>query len=167
MITLQGRATHVHVKVHTKWTPHANGTFTSGNQVHTGQLFVEDSINEVIDKIHPYTTNPIKDKWGRTRNWADSLKIFPESHGNGYQPTFEIQKLGGVIQQGLIGYVTVGSSFSFCADAKASADKPSRHRCRPLQELRPKPHPAGQRCPSQGLNFFAEVYRMAANIMTI
>lgn len=24
----QGRATHVHVKVHTKWEPHANGTFT-------------------------------------------------------------------------------------------------------------------------------------------
>ncbi|KAL8286217.1 hypothetical protein RQP46_004705 [Phenoliferia psychrophenolica] len=107
-----GRATHVHVKVHTKWTPHTNGTFTSGQQVHTGQLFVDDSINEVIDKIHPYTTNPIKDKWGRTRNWADSLNIYPESFGNGYQPTFEIEKLGGVIQQGLIGYITVGVDLS-------------------------------------------------------
>lgn len=52
----------------------------------------------------------IKDKWGRTRNWADSLNIYPESFGNGYQPTFEIEKLGGVIQQGLIGYITVGAS---------------------------------------------------------
>ena len=59
------------------------------------------------------TNLAIKDKWGRTRNWADSLNIYPESFGNGYQPTFEIEKLGGVIQQGLIGYITVGSS-SLC-----------------------------------------------------
>lgn len=45
---------------------------------------MEDDINEAIDKIHPYTTNPIKDKWGRTRNWDDSLQIYQTSHENGY-----------------------------------------------------------------------------------
>ena len=59
-------------------------------------------------QIHPYDTNPIKSKWGRTRNWADSLNIYAESHGGGYGPTFELVKLGGVIQQGLIGFITIG-----------------------------------------------------------
>lgn len=104
-----GRATHVHVKVHTEWTPVAeNNTFTTGHLIHTGQLFVDDKLNGVIDKIHPYTTNPIADKWGRTRNWDDSLQIYQESHANGYGPTFEIEKIGGVLQQGLIGYITIG-----------------------------------------------------------
>ncbi|KAK4702705.1 hypothetical protein P7C70_g3517, partial [Phenoliferia sp. Uapishka_3] len=111
-----GRATHVHVKVHTQWTPHANGTFTSSRLIHTGQFFVPDDINVSIDKIHPYTENPIKNKWGRTRNWEDSLEIYQSSHAvrakfsspNGYGPTFDIEMVGGVIQQGLIGYITVG-----------------------------------------------------------
>lgn len=46
-----GRATHVHIKVHTKWEPYQNGTFKTGGIVHTGQFFVEDHINEVIDKV--------------------------------------------------------------------------------------------------------------------
>lgn len=62
----------------------------------------------VIDKIHPYTQNPIKNKWGRTRNWDDSLQIYQDSHANGYGPTFDLELVGGVIQQGLIGYITVG-----------------------------------------------------------
>lgn len=65
--------THVHIKVHSKWEPLANGTFTTGGIVHTGQFFVPDAINEQVDKLYPYVTNPIKDKWGRTRNWADSV----------------------------------------------------------------------------------------------
>ncbi|KAM0752806.1 aromatic compound dioxygenase [Meredithblackwellia eburnea MCA 4105] len=103
-----GRATHVHVKIHTKWEPHTNGTFTSGHMVHTGQFFVPDDINEVVDKIHPYTENPIKNLWGRTRNWADSLQIYQDSHENGYGPVFDLEFLGGVIQQGLLGSITVG-----------------------------------------------------------
>ncbi|ORY90108.1 Intradiol ring-cleavage dioxygenase [Leucosporidium creatinivorum] len=103
-----GRATHVHVKVHTEWEPHANGTFTSSHLIHTGQFFVDDAINQQLDKMWPYNTNPIVDKWGRTRNWDDSLQIYQDSHKNGYGPTFEIEKLGGVIQQGLIAYITVG-----------------------------------------------------------
>jgi hypothetical protein len=103
-----GRATHVHTKIHTQWSPLENGTFTTGRIVHTGQFFVPDELNAVVDKIHPYTENPIKNKWGRTRNWADSLQIYQDSHKNGYGPTFDVHKLGGVIQQGLIGYITVG-----------------------------------------------------------
>lgn len=80
--------------------------------IHTGQFFVPDSLNMQIDKIWPYNTNPIADKWGRTRNWVDSLDIYHDAHGNGYNPEFEVLKVGSVIQQGLIGYITVRCAFS-------------------------------------------------------
>ncbi|GAA5981534.1 hypothetical protein JCM10908_004145 [Rhodotorula pacifica] len=111
-----GRATHVHLRVHTEWEPLKNGTFKSHRMLHTGQLFVPDSINMQVDKMWPYNTNPIADKWGRTRNWVDSLGIYHDAHGNGYNPEFEILKVGAVLQQGLIGYITVG------VDSKANYD---------------------------------------------
>lgn len=54
-------------------------------------------------------TNPIANlpNRGRTRNWADSLNIFEDSQIGGYQSMFDIQFLGGVLEQGLIGYITV------------------------------------------------------------
>ncbi|BGP36255.1 hypothetical protein JCM10449v2_000153 [Rhodotorula kratochvilovae] len=103
-----GRATHVHVRIHPEWTPLPNNTFTSHRMLHTGQFFVPDSINMQVDKVWPYNTNPIAHKWGRTRNWADSLNIYQDAHGNGANPEFEILKVGSVLQQGLIGYITVG-----------------------------------------------------------
>lgn len=109
----------------------------TGKMIHTGQLFVDDNLNEVIDKvsqkswliysslqkknrltpfffsqIHPYSINPIRNKWGRTRNWVDSLQVFQEASMGGYQPTFDIEKIGGVLQQGLIGYITIGVDLS-------------------------------------------------------
>jgi hypothetical protein len=48
-----GRATHVHLRVHTEWEPLKNGTFRSHRMLHTGQLFVPDSINMQVDKVSP------------------------------------------------------------------------------------------------------------------
>jgi hypothetical protein len=45
-------------------------------------------------QVWPYNTNPIANKCGRTRNWADSLDIYHDAHGNGYNPEFEILKVG-------------------------------------------------------------------------
>jgi hypothetical protein len=44
---------------------------------------------------------------GRTRNWVDSLNIFEDSQVGGYQSMFDIGFLGGVLEQGLIGHITV------------------------------------------------------------
>jgi protocatechuate 3,4-dioxygenase beta subunit len=116
----QGRATHVHVKVFPDWEMLPNGTFTGGRLIHTGQFFVDDHINQEVDKIYPYTTNPLASMVGRkrTRNWEDSLSIYQHSHEGGYMPTFEIEKLGGVLQQGLIGYVTMGVNMSATFEGK-------------------------------------------------
>ena len=119
----------VHARIHPKWDMLPNGTFISGQMAHTGQFFVPDDINVRVDKVcsrahdsqlgahiiyfcvqlWPYVTNPIKDlpNRGRTRNWADSLNIFEDSQIGGYQSMFDIQFLGGVLEQGLIGHITV------------------------------------------------------------
>lgn len=104
-----GRATHVHVRVHTEWTPLPhNNSFEIGKTAYTGQLFFDDDLNQQVDKVWPYRENPIYNTWGRTRNWRDSLNIFPDSHSNGHQPMFEIHPLNGVLQEGVIGYMTLG-----------------------------------------------------------
>ena len=62
--------------------------------------------------MYPYVMNPIKE---RTRNIHDSLNIFNESRGaeGQYNPIFKIHLLGGVVSQGLVGYITMVCFFSF------------------------------------------------------
>jgi hypothetical protein len=88
-----------------------NGTFAPSRLVHAGQLFFEDDLNMAVDKLWPYNLNPAANTWGRTRNWADALNIFEESQIGGYKSIFETYLLGGVLQQGLVGYITVASTF--------------------------------------------------------
>ncbi|KAF8201300.1 Intradiol ring-cleavage dioxygenase [Mycena galopus ATCC 62051] len=112
-----GRATHIHTKVFPEWTVHPeNGTFTPGRLAHVGQFFFEDDINISVDKMFPYTENPIRHTRGRTRNWRDSLNIFEDSHLNGYNPVFTTHLLGGVVSQGVIAYITMGVNMSATHD---------------------------------------------------
>ncbi|KAL9937881.1 hypothetical protein V8E36_003426, partial [Tilletia maclaganii] len=68
-----GRATHAHARVYSDWTPLPNGSNVGGPLAHIGQVFVEDELNESIDTLPPYNENPIRNSWGRTRNWDNSL----------------------------------------------------------------------------------------------
>ena len=63
-----------------------------------------------VDKLWPYNLNPHADV-GRTRNWDDALNIFEDSQIGGYKSIFETYLLGGVLQQGLIGYITMVGYF--------------------------------------------------------
>jgi protocatechuate 3,4-dioxygenase beta subunit len=56
----QGRAVHIHVKVH-----------VGGNIVHTGQLFFDDTITDRVYKAQPYAKRPNRD----TRNKNDSIFV--------------------------------------------------------------------------------------------
>ncbi|KAJ7182786.1 Intradiol ring-cleavage dioxygenase [Mycena crocata] len=111
-----GRATHIHTKVFPEWNVHDDNTFAAGRLAHVGQFFFEDDINMSVDKMAPYTDNPIRHTRGRTRNWRDSLNIFEDSHLNGYNPVFKTHFLGGVINQGLIAYITMGVNMSASYD---------------------------------------------------
>ncbi|KAF8735953.1 hypothetical protein AX14_001159 [Amanita brunnescens Koide BX004] len=115
-----GRAIHVHTKVFTEWDTLQDGTFRSDKLAHVGQFFFDDDITEEIVKMHPYVTNPIKDTLGRKRNWEDGLNIFQDSHSpeGEYNPIFKLELLGGVIRQGLIGYITMGINSSAVLENK-------------------------------------------------
>ncbi|KAH9445909.1 hypothetical protein MJO29_012185 [Puccinia striiformis f. sp. tritici] len=104
-----GRATHIHAEVHTSWDMTSNGTFNSKDVQYVGQFFFDDEINMSVDKMWPYNQNPVEH---RTRNWRDSLRIFHNSKVNGFQPTLDIIKAGSVINQGLVGFMTVGINLS-------------------------------------------------------
>ncbi|HST25638.1 MAG TPA: intradiol ring-cleavage dioxygenase [Gaiellaceae bacterium] len=54
----QGRAVHIHVKVH-----------VGGNVVHTGQLFFSDTLTDSVYKRPPYSRRPNRD----TRNAQDMI----------------------------------------------------------------------------------------------
>ena len=126
-----GRATHIHAKVFPEWTViKENNTYKGGRLSHVGQFFFDEELNEVIDKVcplflsfistifmhpvlslqmYPYVMNHIKDTIGRTQNAVDVLNIFGDSQGpeGKYNPVFKVHLLGGVVSQGLIGYITM------------------------------------------------------------
>jgi len=54
----QGRAVHIHVKVH-----------IAGNVVHTGQIFFPDTLTDAVYKAVPYAARGVRD----TRNTSDSI----------------------------------------------------------------------------------------------
>ena len=76
----QGRAVHIHVKVH-----------VAGNVVHTGQLFFPDTLTDTVYKRAPYSSRPSRD----VRNANDSIYVNGGSKGmlhltksgNGYVAT--------------------------------------------------------------------------------
>lgn len=89
----------------------------------------------MIDKLSPYNSNPIRHKWGRTRNWEDSLQVYQDSHEGGFGATFEIEKLGGVISQGLIGYITIGVDLSLDLDRGPVEQRAGRAHATVREEL--------------------------------
>ncbi len=56
----QGRAVHIHVKVH-----------VGGNVVHTGQFFFNDSLTDAVYRAAPYSARPNRDM----RNAQDSIYV--------------------------------------------------------------------------------------------
>ncbi|MFJ8135893.1 intradiol ring-cleavage dioxygenase [Streptomyces sp. NPDC096013] len=55
----RGRCVHIHVKVHTGVTLTSDGSFTGGQELHTGQLFIDETITTAVAKISPYSANTV------------------------------------------------------------------------------------------------------------
>lgn len=66
-----GRATHIHLKVHVGMnvTSNSSGTYSGGHVSHTGQLFFNDSLTDMVATITPYSTHVIT----RTLNSQDGI----------------------------------------------------------------------------------------------
>ncbi|HKS99015.1 MAG TPA: hypothetical protein VJT31_05730, partial [Rugosimonospora sp.] len=52
----QGRAIHIHVKVHIGGSI-AAGAYTGGHVSHTGQFYFDEGVTEQVAKLAPYNTN--------------------------------------------------------------------------------------------------------------
>ncbi|WP_460065188.1 intradiol ring-cleavage dioxygenase [Streptomyces sp. YKOK-I1] len=55
----RGRCIHIHVKVATGVTVSSDGHFSGGNELHTGQLFIDETITTAVARISPYSTNTV------------------------------------------------------------------------------------------------------------
>ena len=84
----QGRATHIHVKVH-----------VSGNVVHTGQFFFNEAVNRAVYKRAPYSARGNPD----TTNASDSIY-----RNGGSRSILKVQRVGS----GYRGAITMGVSAS-------------------------------------------------------
>jgi protocatechuate 3,4-dioxygenase beta subunit len=83
----QGRAVHIHVKV-----------YLSGNVVHTGQLFFNESVSNAVYKRAPYRTHGTT---ADTPNASDSIY-----RNGGSRSLLAVQKAG----TGYVGRITMGVS---------------------------------------------------------
>ncbi|WUO38088.1 intradiol ring-cleavage dioxygenase [Streptomyces sp. NBC_00285] len=55
----RGRCVHIHVKVHVGVTLTSDGSFTGGTELHTGQLFFNETITAKVGALSPYSANTV------------------------------------------------------------------------------------------------------------
>ncbi|MEU4896698.1 intradiol ring-cleavage dioxygenase [Streptomyces sp. NPDC044780] len=96
----RGRCVHIHLKVHTGVTLTSDGSFTGGNEIHTGQLFFDEKITEAVAKVSPYSTNTVP----RTPLSSDGI------YGNGGTAAglLAVTALGSTPSAGYRATLTVG-----------------------------------------------------------
>jgi protocatechuate 3,4-dioxygenase beta subunit len=54
-----GRCVHIHVKVHVGVTLTSDGSFTGGSELHTGQLFFDETVTAKVGALSPYSANRV------------------------------------------------------------------------------------------------------------
>lgn len=100
----RGRCIHIHVKVHTGVTLTSDGSFTGGQELHTGQLFFDETITTAVAKISPYSTNTVT----RTTLTQDSIY----DGGGAASGLLTLTAPGGTTSSGYTGTLTLGVSQS-------------------------------------------------------
>ncbi|MFE1922956.1 intradiol ring-cleavage dioxygenase [Streptomyces asoensis] len=96
----RGRCIHIHVKVHTGVTLTSNGSFTGGQELHTGQLFINETITTAVAKVSPYSTNTVP----RTTLAQDSIY----DDGGAASGLLTLTALGSTTSAGYAGTLTLG-----------------------------------------------------------
>jgi len=101
-----GRTVHVHLMVHMDWEDADNGTIIShsGSLTHVGQLFFEESWNDLVLN----TTSYLDNKARRTFNYQDHDFARATIDGSSAVVQIELQNAKGDVDNGLIGFITIG-----------------------------------------------------------
>ncbi|MCI3269938.1 intradiol ring-cleavage dioxygenase [Streptomyces cylindrosporus] len=100
----RGRCIHIHVKVHTGVTLTSDGSFTGGTELHTGQLFFDESVTTKVAAISPYSTNTV------TRTTLSQDSIY--DGGGAASGLLTLTALGSSTSSGYTGKLTLGVSQS-------------------------------------------------------
>ncbi|KIY66130.1 aromatic compound dioxygenase [Cylindrobasidium torrendii FP15055 ss-10] len=95
------RATHVHILAHQNGTFFENGTFTSDEVSHVGQIFFDQSLISEVELTAPYNTNTQE----LTTNSDD--QIMSEEAAD-IDPVVEYVYLGDDVTDGLMAWVALG-----------------------------------------------------------
>lgn len=107
-----GRATHIHVMVHTNATLYANQTL--GNQVyasHVGQTFFDQDLIAAADKVSPYSENEQE----LTENSSDSI-LSEEAGTDGVDPFMNYVYLGDDLSEGLFAWLAFGINTTYSSE---------------------------------------------------
>lgn len=96
----RGRCIHIHLKVHTGVTLTSDGSFTGGRELHTGQLFFNETITTAVARISPYSTNTV------TRTTLAQDSIYDD--GGAASGLLTLTALGSTTASGYTGTLTVG-----------------------------------------------------------
>lgn len=105
-----GRATHHHIVAHLNATQLANDTIEGGTVAHVGQLFWDQSLIYEVEATAPYNTSDVD----ITLNEDDHVVI--AETGTDSDPFFTYVRLGDTIEDGLLGWITVGINVSAAYD---------------------------------------------------
>ncbi|WP_286256974.1 intradiol ring-cleavage dioxygenase [Streptomyces graminofaciens] len=96
----RGRCVHIHVKVHTGVTLTSDGSFTGGQELHTGQLFFNETITARVGALSPYSANTV------TRTTLAQDSIYDE--GGAASGLLTLTALGSSPSAGYTGTLTLG-----------------------------------------------------------
>lgn len=113
----RGRATHIHIMVHTNVTELGNSTLGGDTYAsHVGQTFFDQDLISAVELLSPYSTN----RQQLTTNSADS--IFSEE-ANGVDPVMAYTLLGDNISDGLFAWLAFGINTTYANQVKAAAHR--------------------------------------------
>ncbi|MEU6381243.1 intradiol ring-cleavage dioxygenase [Streptomyces sp. NPDC046909] len=96
----RGRCVHIHVKVHTGVTLTSDGSFTGGTEVHTGQLFFDETITARVGALSPYSANTV------TRTTLANDSIYDD--GGAASGLLTLTAIGSSPSAGYTGTLTLG-----------------------------------------------------------
>ncbi|CCA73686.1 hypothetical protein PIIN_07639, partial [Serendipita indica DSM 11827] len=99
-----GRTVHIHTMVHQNLSYHSNGTIisSSGSLRHIGQFFFDEAFNTEVLAQEAYLNS------GQSHTYNDEDGILQTANTDGYSAFVEIERLGDTLDEGLLGYITVG-----------------------------------------------------------
>ncbi|MFF3497903.1 intradiol ring-cleavage dioxygenase [Streptomyces sp. NPDC003247] len=96
----RGRCVHIHIKVHTNVTLTSDGSFTGGQEIHTGQLFFDETITAKVGTVSPYSTNTV------TRTTLAQDSIYDD--GGAASGLLTLTALGSTTSAGYAATLTLG-----------------------------------------------------------